>query len=102
MLITKQYVVFGKVEEEVFKQLCKIRDEFDYAGWRVSLNDRYPFTHFSVINNNIRIGVYSCIVGISHGIRWDNCWISNRVSEEEIESIIMPMAISDTPEIHFF
>lgn len=102
MLITKQYVVFGKTEEEVFKPLCQIRDEFDYAGWRISLNDRHPFTRFTVTNNNVKIGVYSCVAGISREISWDNCWISSRVSAKEVKSIIMPLSISDTPEIHFF
>lgn len=102
MLITKQYVVFGKTEEEVFEQLCKIRDEFDYAGWRISLSNKQPFNNFIATNNNVKIGIYSCIVGISYGISWDNCWISNRVSEEEVKSVIMPLAINDTPEIHLF
>lgn len=102
MLITKQYAVFGKTKEEVFNQLSAVSVEFDFAGWRISLDDKHPFNHFTAINSNIKIGVYSCVIGNGHGIKWDNCWISNRVSEEEIKSIIMPLAISNTPEIHFF
>lgn len=102
MLITKQYVVFGTTKEEVFNQLSTVSVEFDFAGWKISLDDKHPFNHFTAINSNIKIGVYSCIIGNGHGINWDNCWISNRVSVEEIESIIMPLSISNTPEIHFF
>lgn len=98
----KAICCFWKNKEEVFNQLSAVSVEFDFAGWRISLDDKFPFNHFTAINSNIKIGVYSCVIGNGHGINWDNCWISNRVSGEEIESIIMPLSISNTPEIHFF
>lgn len=103
MLITKQYVVFGLDGDEIYRQMCNIKNEFSCAGWEVKESNSQTFlTALTITKGNVRIYVYPHLIGYSRVIQWDNCWISERISSEEINSIIMPLSISDTPEIHFF
>ena len=103
MLIIKQYVVFGVNNVELDEQIEKIAQEFDYAGWDVRKSERGVKSPWAIATTkNVKIHIESCIPNHTSGFRWDNCWISNRVSEEEVKSVIMPMAISNAPEIHLF
>lgn len=103
MLITKQYVVFGTNNNELDEQFEKITQEFYCAGWKIKRTERgVKFPCAIVTNKNVKIHIESCIPNHTSGIRWDNCWISNSISDKVIQDTIMPLSISDTPEIHFF
>lgn len=102
MLITKQYVVFGTTEEEIIPQTGKIIDEFTYTGWNVKTDYKDYYNKYTVTKNNTKIVIKSCIADKYTLDKWDNCWISNKIDKETIDNIIMPLSISNTPEIHFF
>lgn len=102
MLITKQYVVFGKTGEEVIQQIGKVIDEFTYSGWEVKTDYIEYYNKYIVTKNSTKIIIKSCIVDAHVMDKWDNCWTSNEVGDKAIQDIIMPLSISDVPEIHFF
>lgn len=103
MTLSKNIVVFGK-DDRINKQIDKLKEEYEFAQWRVKEydNPKTDLSGFIAWNSFVSLSVYGCDLTKNEPYSWDVAYIDDSLDKMWVSNFALPRRNDMFSELHFF